>query len=73
MKGKDELIDLLQKIARGDEQAFRQFYDLTSAHLFGVALKLLKAKRLGRGCDPGSCMYESGITPANITRGEDPP
>ena len=44
MKGKDELIDLLQQIARGDEQAFRQFYDLTSARLFGVALKLLKRR-----------------------------
>jgi RNA polymerase sigma-70 factor, ECF subfamily len=35
------LPELLQRTARGDRAAFRRVYELTSAHLLGVALRIL--------------------------------
>jgi RNA polymerase sigma-70 factor (ECF subfamily) len=33
---------LLSRVAIGDQQAFAEFYSLTSPHLYGVALRILK-------------------------------
>jgi len=33
---------LLSKVALGDQAAFAQFYELTSSHLYGVALRILR-------------------------------
>jgi len=33
---------LLSRVARGDQAAFAEFYDATSAHLYGVALRILR-------------------------------
>jgi RNA polymerase sigma-70 factor (ECF subfamily) len=38
------LVDLLGRVALKDQAAFRQLYDLTSAHLFGVALRFLRSR-----------------------------
>lgn len=32
------LVNLLARVALRDQQAFKELYDLTSAHLYGVAL-----------------------------------
>lgn len=39
--GKDELVSLLQAIARGDRQSFAALYERTSAKLYGICLRLL--------------------------------
>lgn len=36
------LVDLLARVALRDQQAFKQLYDLTSSHLYGVALRYLR-------------------------------
>lgn len=36
------LVDLLARVALRDQQAFKELYDLTSAHLYGVALRYLR-------------------------------
>lgn len=36
------LAHLLSRVALGDQAAFGEFYGLTSAHLYGVALRILK-------------------------------
>lgn len=41
MSGALELAGLLARAAAGDEAAFRDFYDRTSAKLFGVILRIL--------------------------------
>jgi RNA polymerase sigma-70 factor, ECF subfamily len=33
---------LLSRVAMGDQAAFAEFYDLTSSHLYGVAVRILK-------------------------------
>jgi RNA polymerase sigma factor (sigma-70 family) len=33
---------LLSKVALGDQAAFAQFYEITSSHLYGVALRILR-------------------------------
>ena len=33
---------LLSRVAMGDQAAFAEFYEVTSAHLYGVALRILK-------------------------------
>jgi RNA polymerase sigma factor (sigma-70 family) len=33
---------LLSKVALGDQSAFAQFYEITSSHLYGVALRILR-------------------------------
>ena len=33
---------LLSRIAMGDQGAFAEFYEVTSSHLYGVALRILK-------------------------------
>jgi len=38
----DELTNLVQLTARGDESAYQSLYEKTSARLYGVSLKLLK-------------------------------
>lgn len=38
------LVDLLGRVALKEQAAFRQLYDLTSAHLFGVALRFLRSR-----------------------------
>lgn len=40
------LADLLGRVALGDRAAFRQLYERTSAHLFGVALRILNRRDL---------------------------
>lgn len=37
-----ELPNLLARVALRDQAAFRQLYDLASAHLFGVAMRILR-------------------------------
>lgn len=36
------LVNLLARVALRDQQAFKELYDLTSAHLYGVALRYLR-------------------------------
>jgi RNA polymerase sigma-70 factor (ECF subfamily) len=36
------LAGLLSRIALGDQAAFAEFYEITSAHLYGVALRILR-------------------------------
>jgi RNA polymerase sigma-70 factor (ECF subfamily) len=40
------LVDLLQRVAQQDHDSFKQLYDLTSAHLYGVAIRLLRKREL---------------------------
>lgn len=42
MAEKDEIAQLLSKVALKDENAFRVLYDRTSAKLFGICLRILK-------------------------------
>ncbi|MBN2679913.1 sigma-70 family RNA polymerase sigma factor [Acidithiobacillus montserratensis] len=45
-----ELEKLLQKIALADQQAFRDFYDATAAHLYPVALRILREEGRAAEC-----------------------
>lgn len=38
------LVQLLHRVSFHDHEAFRQLYDLTSAHLYGVALRLVRRR-----------------------------
>ena len=38
----DRLVILIERCAQGDEQAFAQFYEMTTARAFGLALRVLK-------------------------------
>lgn len=38
------LVDLLARVAHEDHEAFKQLYQLTSAHLYGVALRYLRSR-----------------------------
>jgi RNA polymerase sigma-70 factor (ECF subfamily) len=38
----DALEKLVRRVAQADQEAFRQFYDATSAHLYPVALRILR-------------------------------
>jgi RNA polymerase sigma-70 factor, ECF subfamily len=38
----DSLIPLLSASARGDQHAFKSLYDRTSAHLYGICLRILR-------------------------------
>lgn len=38
----DELVGLLRRSARGDEQAFARLYDATSANVYGVVLRVVR-------------------------------
>ena len=40
------LVDLLQRIALHDHIAFKQLYDLTSGHLYGVAFRFMRRREL---------------------------
>ncbi len=40
----DLLIRLLHATAQGDQQAFRQLYDTSSPHLFGLLIRMLKRR-----------------------------
>lgn len=40
----EELLLLLKKVARGNQQAFTELYNVTSGQLFAVALKMLKSR-----------------------------
>jgi RNA polymerase sigma-70 factor (ECF subfamily) len=40
------LVTLLQKIAHHDHDSFKQLYDLTSSHLYGIAIQLLRKREL---------------------------
>lgn len=40
------LVMLLQRVSLQDHGAFKQLYDLTSAHLYGVALRFVRKKEL---------------------------
>lgn len=41
-----QLAELLARVALGDRAAFRSVYERTSAHLFGIALRILKRRDL---------------------------
>ena len=41
-----QLADQLSRVALGDRAAFRRVYELSSAHLFGVALRILNRRDL---------------------------
>jgi len=45
-----ELERLILAIARGDQEAFRQFYEATSAHLYPVALRILRDEGTATDC-----------------------
>ena len=40
------LIDLLSRVAQGDELALKQLYDLTSGRFYGLALRIVRAGEL---------------------------
>jgi RNA polymerase sigma-70 factor (ECF subfamily) len=40
------LVDLLQRVALQDHASFKQLYDLTSAHLYGVAMRFVRRREL---------------------------
>lgn len=40
------LVDLLSRVALRDHAAFKQLYDLTSAHLYGVAVRIVRKREL---------------------------
>ncbi|TFW19888.1 sigma-70 family RNA polymerase sigma factor [Duganella callida] len=40
------LVDLLQRVSLQDHAAFKQLYDLTSAHLYGVAVRFARRREL---------------------------
>ena len=44
MTAEDPLIDLLVAAGRRDQRAFARLYELSSARLFGIALKLLRRR-----------------------------
>ena len=46
MSQPSELSALLARVALGDRSAFARVYELTSAHLFGVALRILNRQEL---------------------------
>ena len=45
-----DLEELLQAVARGDQQAFQRFYQETSAHLYPVALRILREESRAADC-----------------------
>ncbi|WP_369573385.1 RNA polymerase sigma factor [Acidithiobacillus sp. IBUN Pt1247-S3] len=51
-----DLEQLLRAVARGDQQAFQRFYRETSAHLYPVALRILREE--GRAAD---CLQDAFI------------
>jgi RNA polymerase sigma-70 factor (ECF subfamily) len=40
------LVDLLQRVSTQDHAAFKQLYDRTSAHLYGVAIRCIRRREL---------------------------
>lgn len=44
MADAEHLVRHLADTAKGDQQAFRQLYDASSAHLFGVLMRILKRR-----------------------------
>lgn len=44
MTDASRLIELLERTARGDQQAFRALYDSSSPHLFGLLLRMLRRR-----------------------------
>ena len=40
------LLELIQRVAAGNENAFTEFYDATSSRVYGVALHILRSSRL---------------------------
>ena len=44
MAASDDLSTLLSRVALHDRAAFKRVYELTSAHLFGVALRILNRR-----------------------------
>lgn len=44
--GREHLISLLNKTAQGNEDAFSNLYNLTSAKLFGVCLRILNERQI---------------------------
>jgi RNA polymerase sigma-70 factor (ECF subfamily) len=43
-RGRAQLVEALERVARGDERALKQLYQLTSAKLFGICLCVLKER-----------------------------
>lgn len=48
MDGAKALVELIQRVARGDREAFRALYDATSAKLFGTILRILGDRDMSR-------------------------
>lgn len=46
MANDQQLQDLLARVALADRAAFQQLYDMTSAHLYGAALRILRTQSL---------------------------
>lgn len=46
----DQLFELLAAVGLGDQQAFAELYDVTSAHLYGVLLRILKEPAMANDC-----------------------
>ena len=40
------LVDLLKRVALQDHTSFKQLYDLTSGHLYGVAMRFVRKREL---------------------------
>ena len=40
------LLELIQRVAAGDQGAFTEFYDATSSRVYGVVLHILRSQRL---------------------------
>lgn len=40
------LVELLQRVSLRDHAAFKQLYDLTSAHMYGVALRFVRKREI---------------------------
>ena len=60
----------LARVALGDRAAFARVYQATSAHLFGVALRILNRRDVTK--PPGSTSFEISATSekllSNVTR-----
>ena len=71
------LATLLSRVALGDQTAFAQFYEATSAHLYGVALRILRdgpaaeeiLRRVGEPAAAGELRLDrDGAWKANLAR-----
>lgn len=50
MLDSDQLYKLLARVALNDQTAFAELYDLTSSHLYGALLRILKEPAMANDC-----------------------